>query len=53
MTKEQMDGEVDYRVSLFVLNELLEKGHITRVEFDKMKVRLLQKYTPVISSLGD
>ena len=53
MTKAQMYSEFDYRVSLGILKDLLSKGLLTKSEFEKTKRLLLQKYTPVISSLGD
>ena len=53
MTKDQMNSEFDYRVSLGILKDLLSKGLLTKAEFEKAKRLLLQKYAPVISSLGD
>lgn len=53
MTTEQLQDEIDYFASLFILKELLAKEIITPSEFGKIQTSLLQKYTPVISSLGD
>ena len=52
MTKEQMEGEFNYRTSLYIVKELHKKGLITKSELENMKARLLEKYTPVISALG-
>ena len=53
MTKAQMYSEFDYRVSIGILKDLLSNGLLTKAEFEKAKRLLLQKYAPIISSLGD
>lgn len=51
MTKEQLEREKNYRVSISLLKTLLDKGLITKKDYRKIDTRLAQKYRPVFGSL--
>lgn len=51
MTEKQGQNEIEYRLSLLKLNELLEQKLITPEEFKKMQKRLIRKYKPIIGVL--
>jgi len=51
MTEKQGRNEIEYRLSLLKLNELLELKLITSEEYKKMQKKLIRKYKPVIGVL--
>ena len=51
MTKEQLEQEKNYRISVIISKELMAKGLITKEEFDRLDTILLEKYQPILSSL--
>lgn len=51
MTKEQLEQEKNYRISVILSKELMVKGLITKEEFDHLDMMFLEKYQPIISSL--
>jgi len=51
MTKDQLEQEKNYRISVILSKELMSKGLITKEEFDHIDTMLLEKYKPIISSL--
>ncbi|OFV69166.1 MULTISPECIES: SHOCT domain-containing protein [Acetobacterium] len=51
MTKDQLEQEKNYRISVILSKELMSKGLITKEEFDRLDTMLLEKYQPIISSL--
>lgn len=53
MNKQLIRNEMLYQMSIQPAKIMLEKSLITKVEFKKMKVFLLQKYEPIIPSLLD
>jgi hypothetical protein len=52
MNKEQMEAEFEFRVSMRIAQKMLDEGLLTRIEYEKLNRVLLQKYSPVISSLA-
>ena len=53
MTKEQFEREKEYLVSLYIIKRLLKNEIITEDEFKKIKKILLEKHSPIISSLAE
>ena len=51
MTKEQLDREKNYRVSLAVAKNLLKKGIITEKDYRKIDTMLVQKHRPIFGSI--
>ena len=51
MTEKQGRNEIEYRLSLLKLNELLELKLITLEEYKKMQKKLIRKYKPIIGVL--
>jgi hypothetical protein len=51
MTRAQFEREKNYRVSLAIAKNMLEKGLINRKEFNKVDSMLVTKYQPVIGGL--
>lgn len=51
MTEEQMRNEVKYKISLKMLNELLEQGLITKEEYDKINILNLETFYPELKEL--
>ena len=51
MTEKQGRNEIEDRLSLLKLNELLELKLITTEEYKKMQKKLIRKYKPVIGVL--
>ena len=51
MTKEQAQNEVKYKISLKMLNVLLEQGLITKEEYDEINVLNLETFSPVLKDL--
>ena len=50
MTKKQAEAEMKYRLAV-LLNDLLEKGKITKDELLMYKKKLIRKYKPLIGCL--
>jgi hypothetical protein len=51
MTKEQYEGELNYRIAMNIADNMLKKGLITKREHVKMSRFFLEKYKPILSSL--
>ena len=51
MTKEQLDREKNYRVSLTVAKNLLNKGIITEKDYRKIDTMLVQKHRPIFGNI--
>ena len=51
MTKEQFQGEVNYRISMNIAARFLKKGLITEREYAKIDTIMLKKYEPILGSL--
>jgi hypothetical protein len=51
MTKQQFDQEKNYRISVILSKELMNKDLITKEEFDHLETMFLEKYQPIIASL--
>ena len=51
MTYEQMQAEIDYRVSMNIAKSMLEQGLLTKAEYAKFDTIMLKKYKPPISNL--
>ena len=47
LTPEQFDREAGYRISLAVMDRMLEKGLITQEEHRRIEPILAQKFSPV------
>lgn len=48
---KQIKDEMDYRLFHALMNNFLNKGLLTKEEFEEIKKDLLQKYKPYISEL--
>lgn len=53
MTKQQATAEMKYRLSIYILQVLLETGEITTEEAIQGKKILLDRYNPFIRCLED
>lgn len=53
MTKQQATAEMKYRLSLYILQVLLETGEITTEEAIQAKKILLDRYTPFTRCLEE
>ena len=51
MTKKQAEAEMKYRLAVLLLNDLLEKGKITKDELLMYKKKLIRKFKPLIDCL--
>jgi len=51
MTTEQFQREKNYRVSVYIVKTLLEKGIISEVDYRKIDTKLARHYRPVFGSL--
>lgn len=51
MTNKQGENEIKYRLSVMILEDLLEKKMITNDEMLKLKKKLVRKYKPIIGCL--
>ena len=53
MTKQQATAEMKYRLSIYILQVLLETGEITTVEAIQAKKILLDRYNPFTRCLEE
>ena len=51
MTKEQFNREKNYRVSISIAKNLLDKGIISEKDYRKIDTTLAQKYRPIFGSI--
>lgn len=51
MTKEQAQNEEKYKISLKMLNALLEQGLITKEEYDEINILNLETFSPKLKDL--
>ncbi len=51
MNKRDAKREIEYRLSLMMLQSLLEQNKITEEQFAAAKQELIQMYNPVIGGL--
>lgn len=51
MTKEQLVKEVEYKMSLKLLNILLSRGVITEIEYEKIDELNRQTFSPELSEI--
>lgn len=51
MTKEQFEGEKNYRVSIVIAKAMLARKIINEKEYRKINTMLISKYKPVIGGL--
>lgn len=51
MTREQLNREILYHASLASFHQLLEKGHISRSDYDKIDTILAQKYRSIFVNI--
>lgn len=53
MTKQEASAEMKYRLSIYILQVLLETGEITTAEAIQAKRILLDRYTPFTRCLEE
>ena len=53
LTPEQFDREAGYRLSISVMDRMLEKGLITQEEYRRIEPILAQKFSPVWAGYPD
>lgn len=53
MTKQQASAEMKYRLSIYILQALLDSGDITTEEAIRAKVILLDRYDPFTRCLEE
>lgn len=51
MTEAQFKAEKIYQISMSLADDMLEKGIISREEYDEFNTGLLQKYEPIFGVL--
>lgn len=51
MTKEQFEGEKNYRISIAIAKVMLAKKIINQKDYSKIDTMLISKYKPVIGGL--
>lgn len=51
MTKEQFEGEKNYRVSIVIAKAMLVRKIINEKDYSKINTMLISKYKPVIGGL--
>lgn len=51
LKKEEFDNELSYLVSIYILDDLVERFHIDQKDYQLIKKTLLKHYRPLISSL--
>jgi hypothetical protein len=51
MTEEQMRNEVMYKISVVMLKNMLEKGIITKKEYDEINILNLETFSPELKEL--
>ena len=51
MNEKQGANEIKYRLSIIMLNELLNSNEITQEEFPDLRKRLIRKYKPLVGCL--
>jgi hypothetical protein len=52
MSRQQFEGEKNYRAALAIAKALLKKGLIDTSEYEYMNIQLVQKFRPVIGGLS-
>lgn len=53
MTKDQFTRESNFRLSMAVFKEMLRRGIITAVQFEKAKEMLAARFNPPYGALRD
>ena len=53
MCHKQIEGEIKYRFACLLLNQMLKDKFITKDELISFKKKLIKKYKPIISVLGN
>ena len=51
MTKEQFEGDKNYRVSIIIAKAMLARKIINENDYSKIDTMLISKYKPVIGGL--
>jgi hypothetical protein len=51
MTKEQFEGEKNYRVSIIIAKAMLARKIINESDYSKIDIMLISKYKPAIGGL--
>ncbi len=51
MTKEQFEREKNYRTSLAIARNLVNRGIISEKDYRKIDTKLAQKYQPIFGSI--
>ena len=51
MTEEQFKAEKTYQVTMHLARIMLEKGIISREQYDDFHTKMLQKYNPIFGTL--
>ena len=53
LTQEQFDREAGFRLSLSIMNRLMEENLLTQKEYGQIERILAQKFSPVWADLPD
>ena len=53
LTQEQFDREAGFRLSLSIMNRLMEKNLLTQKEYGQIERILARKFSPVWAGLPD
>ena len=53
LTNEQFDREMEYRVALSIMGDLLAQGLLTDKEYGQIEPILARKFSPVWAGLSD
>ena len=51
MTKDQLEREKNYRISIHIAKKLLKNGTISEKEYKKIDTKLTAKYRPVFGTI--
>ena len=53
LTQEQFDREAGFRLSLSIVNQLMEENLLTQKEYGQIERILVRKFSPVWAGLPD
>ena len=53
LTQEQFEREAGFRLSLFIMNRLMEENLLTQKEYGQIERILARKFSPVWAGLPD
>lgn len=51
MTEKQFNSEMEYQIRRMIINKMLKEKIITEQDYEKIDIKMLEKYEPIFGAL--